>query len=152
MPFFKNSVRRSDRGQTTPVFVVLLVVILMMAGFAADISNFFLANQRLKKAADAGALAGAMLLRKGGYDDDFVKGRVQNLAAFNFRETGLLKNPSFSVTVDSAGPEYGVRVDARADMLTLFFRIITVDTMTIQTAAQATSSETEPAKSARLTT
>jgi Flp pilus assembly protein TadG len=118
----------------------------MMAGFAVDISNFFLAHQRLKKAADAGALAGAMLLKQGGYASDFIETQAQGLAVFNFQETNLWKNASYNVTVSSEGGNYGARVNAQADMMTLFFRLIMLDKMTVQTVAQATSSDTQSAK------
>jgi len=140
--FFDRFSKKSERGQVTPVFLVLLVIILMMAGFAVDVADFFLAHQKLKKAADAGALAGATLLCKGGYDDNSIKERAESLAGFNFQETALWKNPSFNATVTPGT----IRIDAQADMATLFFRIIMLDKMTVQTVAQATGSETQPAK------
>ena len=144
--FFKKKARRSDRGQTTPVYLILLVVILMMAGFAVDIANFFLAHQRLKKAADAGAIVGAMLLKEGGYENDFVEAQARGVASFNFKETALWKNVVFNATVNSEGLNFGIRVDGQSDMMTLFFRIIMVDKMTVRTTAQAASSETQSAR------
>ena len=138
--------RQSQRGQTTPVYLILLVVILMMAGFAVDIANFFLAHQRLKKAVDAGALAGAMLLKKEGYENSFIEGQARDVAALNFQETALWKNAVFSSTVNSEGLSFGIRVDGQVDSMNMFFRIIMIDKMKVQTTAQAVSSESHPAR------
>ena len=46
---------RSERGVVVIWFALMLIVLLGIAGFAVDLSNWWVQSQRLQKAADAGA-------------------------------------------------------------------------------------------------
>lgn len=55
-------IRRAERGQVLPIFVMMSVVLLGGAALLADAAWWWTMEQRMQRAADAGALAGAVFL------------------------------------------------------------------------------------------
>ncbi|MBI3923649.1 MAG: Tad domain-containing protein, partial [Armatimonadetes bacterium] len=56
----------TSRGQTLVVIAFSLIVTLLFAGLAIDGSNAYQQRRRMQNAADAGAMAGARDIAKGG--------------------------------------------------------------------------------------
>ncbi len=82
--------RSRQRGQVLPIFVIMSVVLLAGAALLTDVAWWWTMEQRMQRAADAGALAGAIYLpalqqeafdaaeaeaKKNGFED-FVDGAV----------------------------------------------------------------------------
>ncbi|MCE9508433.1 MAG: hypothetical protein K8R48_09025 [Alphaproteobacteria bacterium] len=68
-----NTARRyfcSDAGSIVPIVALLLPLIIGFAGVGVDISSWMMSKRRLQAAADAGALAGAWEMTKGGTVSD----------------------------------------------------------------------------------
>ena len=61
-----RATRRGERGQVVVVFALALVVLLGAAGLAFDVGRFYSERRFLQNAADAGALAAANALIRGG--------------------------------------------------------------------------------------
>ncbi len=57
-----TSSRARERGQVLPIFVVMAVVLLGGAALITDVAWWWTVEQRMQRAADAGALAGAVYL------------------------------------------------------------------------------------------
>ncbi len=139
---------KAQKGQATAAFVILLVIMLMIAGFAVDTGNYYLAIQKLKKATDAGALAGTTLLKIKPIEHtpEEVQAFVQDMVTANFPGSSLWVNPEVQVTITSAVSPYQVDIAATCDVKTLLFRMIMIDTMKARVASQAVSSTTSEAK------
>jgi hypothetical protein len=60
----QRQVRR--RGASLVLLMIIIPVLLILTGFVIDLSRVFLVKSQLQAAADAGALAGAGLMRHGG--------------------------------------------------------------------------------------
>ena len=58
--------RRGEHGQVVVVFALALVVLLGAAGLAFDVGRFYSERRFLQNSADAGALAAANALIRGG--------------------------------------------------------------------------------------
>ena len=54
--------RSRERGQVLPIFVIMAVVLLAGAALLTDVAWWWTMEQRMQRAADAGALAGAVYL------------------------------------------------------------------------------------------
>src|SRR5262245_16010206 len=53
---------RQERGQVLPIFAIMAVVLLGAAALVTDVAWMWTNQQRMQRAADAGALAGAIYL------------------------------------------------------------------------------------------
>ena len=68
--------RRLQRGQVLPIFAVMAIVILGGAALLTDAAWWWVSQQRMQRAADAGALAGAIYL-PGDRPTAFAKARAE---------------------------------------------------------------------------
>jgi Flp pilus assembly protein TadG len=57
-----RDLRHAERGQVLPIFAVMSVVLLGAAALVTDVAWMWTNQQRMQRAADAGALAGAIFL------------------------------------------------------------------------------------------
>jgi hypothetical protein len=65
-------IRKREDGQSLVLVALSLIVLLGMLGLAIDIGRGYAARRRMQNAADAGALAGAWLMAKGGTDSQIA--------------------------------------------------------------------------------
>ena len=56
------NLRHRERGQVLPIFAIMSVVLLGAAALVTDVAWMWTNQQRMQRAADAGALAGAIYL------------------------------------------------------------------------------------------
>ncbi len=62
LPAYPSDPRRLQRGQVLPLFALMAVVLLGGAALLTDVAWWWVNEQRMQRAADAGALAGAIYL------------------------------------------------------------------------------------------
>ena len=86
---------RSDRGYVLELTAILLVPLLLMAGFAVDLGGDYARAIRMQRAADAGALAGVVWL------PDFAK--AQSVALAVVVQDGYTTGGNVTVTVTQVG-------------------------------------------------
>jgi Flp pilus assembly protein TadG len=61
MKGLEKKVRRGERGSALALSAIAMLSILLAAGLGVDISRFYTAKTELQNAADAAALAAALL-------------------------------------------------------------------------------------------
>ncbi len=124
---------RSERGIVIVWFSLMLVMLLGFAGFAVDLSNWWLQADRLQKAADSGAHAGVVYLPAdlGGAT---TTARAE-VAKNGFRTTGSTKNADVAITQEP-NPNR-LRVSLTTTVPTYFVRLLGVDHVTLTRDAVA---------------
>lgn len=104
---------RNESGQAM-VFVALFLVVLMgFAALAVDVGAMTVQRSKLQNAADAAALAGALVAGNNNDDDD-VKDEAENYAVANFKENDTTTinpvidrgNKTVEVTIKQDIPKY----------------------------------------------
>jgi uncharacterized membrane protein len=122
---------RHQRGQTLPLVVLFLVVMLGMAAFAIDVGSWYQARRAIQSTADASALAGAGQLPAGW---TYAQSAAANEFANNRRsgDTAAYANPA----ANSGGDSVQVTVSRAAPMY--FSSVLGFGSRTITASARAT--------------
>lgn len=114
-------------------FALMLTVLMAFAGFAVDLSNWWLQAERLQRAADAGAHAGVVFLPAdvGGAT---TTARAE-MAKNGFRSSGANQNATSRVTQEP-NPNR-LRVEVTTTVPTFFVGLLGVDEVTLTREAVA---------------
>jgi hypothetical protein len=124
-------------GKRTPrerAFVIVwmasgLVVLMTIAGFAVDLSNWWLQAERLQRAVDAGAHAGAVFLPG---NVPSAKTTARKEVAKNGYNDGALAGPvNATVTPVQLANPYQLKVTGKTTVDNYFLSLIGLDTLTI---------------------
>lgn len=107
----------------------MLIVLLTIAGFAVDLSHWWLEAERLQRAVDAGAHAGAVFL-PGNVPQAQTTGRKET--AKNGYNDGVLPGPvNATVTAEQLSNPYQLKVTGTTTVDNFFLNLIGMDTLTI---------------------
>jgi Flp pilus assembly protein TadG len=117
--------RTRERGQTLPIFAMLLVAFIGLTGLAIDAGRVYIARAELVRALDAAALAGVIELP----DEDAAEAKA--LAYMDDNEPGA------TTTFPLVQTENQFRVQGSRSVNTIFMRIMGRHTMTVNAAATA---------------
>lgn len=127
--------RRSgeDEGGFVLVWVALMLFMLLaVAGFAVDMGNWWLQSNKLQRAVDAGAHAGAVFL-PGNVPQAKIKARTE--AARNGFDDGILAGSADprvkSLVVEQMPNPYQLRVESTIEIDNYFLALVGMDTQTI---------------------
>jgi Flp pilus assembly protein TadG len=124
-----RSVRRDDGGQVLPIFAVMSVVLLGAAALITDVGWMWANQQRMQRAADAGALAGAIYL-PGNPSLAFSTARAETAKnGFTNGVGGVVVTPR-----RDAGDPRKLLVDIDAPVGTYFARVFCFDTSACMTS------------------
>lgn len=135
---------RSEKGQTLPLVVLFLLVLLGVLAMVLDGGYGFVQKRRAQNAADAGALAGALAIVNGEYRDAVVRQTVNQYATANGAVTTdmryltsggvLLANPGNGIVPTAAS---AISVTTQIPFATFFARVLGIPTMTAVAQARA---------------
>ena len=135
---YHGKVRRNERGQILPMFVVLLPVLLLFVGLTLDLGMAYVTKTALSKAADAAALAAMKNIKQGQAvattlaQDAFNA----NYAAFGSNSPAPVVNVVISTNSNN---NTVVNVNATAQLSTFFLGILPgFKTVAVSTASQTT--------------
>ena len=109
-----------------------LITMVLFAGFAVDVSNWYLRAERLQRSADAGAHAGVVFLPA---DLSSASARAKAQVGLNGYPEGGTANTAIAVTQE-ANPNR-LRVKVSSDVPTYFLSLIGMDNVRITRAAVA---------------
>ncbi len=125
--------RRLQRGQVLPIFAVMAVVILGGAALLTDAAWWWVNQQRMQRAADAGALAGAIYL-PGDRPTAFAKARAESAKnGFTDGAGGVVVTPR----VDPTDPRRLI-VDIDGPVSTNFAKVFSMDSVDASAVGAAT--------------
>lgn len=122
-----------ERGIVVIWVALMLVVLIGFAGFAVDLSNWWLQAERIQKAADAGAHAGVVFL-PGDVPDAAATARAE-AAKNGYRSSGGNQNATV-VASQEANPNR-LRVRITAEVPSYFVRIFGIDEIELTREAVA---------------
>ena len=135
---YHGKVRRNERGQILPMFVVLLPVLLLFVGLTLDLGMAYVTKTALSKASDAAALAAMKNIKQGQAvatalaQDAFNA----NYAAFGSNSPAPVVNVAISTNSNN---NTVVNVNATAQLSTFFLGILPgFKTVAVSTASQTT--------------
>lgn len=114
-----------ERGQTLPIFAMLLVAFIGLTGLAIDAGRVYIARAELVRALDSAALAGVIEL------PDLDAAEAKALAYMDDNE------PRATTTFPLVQTENQFRVQGTRSVNTIFMRIMGRTTMTVNAAATA---------------
>jgi len=115
----------SERGQVLPMFVMLLVSFMALAGLAIDAGRVYVARAELTRALDSAALAGVIELPN--------TTNAQNRATAYMTEN----QPNAVLTFPSSTANNQFRVKGTRTVKMLFMRILGINTVNIKANAAA---------------
>lgn len=113
---------RRERGIAIVWLALTLLTMVLFAGFAVDVANWYLRAERIQRAADAGALAGAAFMPA---DLSGATTNARQVAVKNGYAVGGSQNTTVQVTQE-ANPNR-VRVRITTDVPTFFLGLIGID-------------------------
>jgi hypothetical protein len=124
---------RRERGVVLVWFAFMLIVLMGFAGFAVDLSNWWLQAEKLQRAADSGAHAGVVYLPAdlGGAT---TTARTE-VAKNGYRTTGGNRNATIAVSQEPNPNRLRVGLTTTVD--TFFVRLLGVDDVTLTREAVA---------------
>jgi Flp pilus assembly protein TadG len=135
---------RSEAGQTLPLTILFLLVLLGIVAMVLDGGYAFAQRRRMQNAADSAVLAGVIATTKGEYRDAVVRQTVSDYARRNGAESytltyldangNALPNPTDGIVPLNAA---ALRVTTRLPFPTFFARLFGMASMTA--SAQATA-------------
>ena len=124
---------RRERGVVLVWFALMLIVLMGFAGFAIDLSNWWLQAERLQRAADSGAHAGVVYLPADlANATSTARGEV---AKNGYRTTG--SNPQASIAVSQEPNPNRLRVALTTTVDTFFVKLLGVESVTLTREAVA---------------
>jgi Flp pilus assembly protein TadG len=115
----------SAAGQTLPLVVLFVVVLLGMAGLVIDLGNGYLQKRSTQSVADAAALAGASAIPQGAWQTAAAQNAAKNDRPGDQMTESLSGGDTVTVTITRSSPTY---------ILGLFG----VHTITVSSTAKAT--------------
>ena len=124
---------RRERGVVLVWFALMLIVLMGFAGFAVDLSNWWLQAERLQRAADSGAHAGVVYLPAD------MTGATSTARAEVVKNGYQLNGSGANATVavsQEANPNQ-LRVAITSQVSTFFVKLLGVDTVTLTREAVA---------------
>jgi Flp pilus assembly protein TadG len=95
-----------DAGQTLPLIVIFMVVVLGMAGLAIDLGDGYFQRQQVQNAADAAALAGAMEIPTGSWQSAATTYAAKNDKPSDVVSASYNGTDTVTVTVTRSVPTY----------------------------------------------
>ena len=113
---------RRERGIAIVWLAITLLLMVLFAGFAVDMSNWYLRAERIQRAADSGALAGAAFM-PGNLSGATTEAR--SVVTKNGYPLGGVRNTTVAVSQE-ANPNQ-VRVKITTDVPTFFLGLIGMD-------------------------
>ena len=113
---------RRERGIAMVWMALTLITMVLFAGFAVDVSNWYLRAERIQRAADAGAHAGVIFLPG---DMPTATTTARSATARNGYAQGGAQNTNVAVTQES-NPNR-LRVKISTDVPTFFLGLIGID-------------------------
>ncbi len=124
--------RRLQRGQVLPLFALMAVVLLGGAALLTDVAWWWVSEQRMQRAADAGALAGAIYL-PGNQANAFAYARAETAKnGFTDGVGGVIVTPKR----DPADPRKLV-VDIDGPVNTYFAKVMSLDKVDVSVTGAA---------------
>jgi hypothetical protein len=129
----RTAAPRGERGQTLPLLVVFLVVLLSLTGFVIDVGNWYWTRQQLQNAADAAALAGASQLPSGWTS---ARSASQSQYAANGQQSDTVSYTNTTSPSGSSGDS--VTVTATRNDPTYFLGLLGIGSAKITVTARAT--------------
>ena len=124
------------RGQQGQIFVMLAlssVMLMALTGFAVDVANNTLKKAQLRRALDAGAIAGMNSLASGS-DDVKAKGDAEEIARYNLDKMGI---PYDSVQATIPNDHASITVNGTISVNTLFLKLVNIQHSSITSHATA---------------
>ena len=115
---------RQERGIAIVWMALTLITMVVFAGFAVDVSNWYLRADRIQRAADAGALAGAAFMPA---DLPGAKTEINSVLQKNGYTSGGSANTTITTTQE-ANPNR-VRVKISTDVPSFFLGLIGLDSV-----------------------
>jgi len=119
-------VREEESGQTLVIVALLLVGLVAMLGLVLDGGGMYMQRRRMQNAADAGAIAGAVVLAQDGSDAEAEAKATEYTLSHN--QAGVCE-----VIIDGAR----IAVTARVQYPTTFARIVGLNQVTVTARAVA---------------
>lgn len=119
-----------ERGIAVVWMAITLLVMVLFAGFAVDLSNWYYRAERVQRAADAGAHAGVVFLPA---DLPSATTRARGEVALN----GYPADPGTTVTVTQEENPNRLRVKVRTTVENYFLSLIGLNTQVIEREAVA---------------
>lgn len=130
----RTTTDRRERGVVIIWFALMLIALLGIAGFAVDLSNWWVQAQRLQKAADAGAHAGVVYLP--GDPGTAASTARRELGRNSFAVTGANKNAEATINPEPNNPNR-LRVSVSTKVSTYFVALLGVNEITLTRQAVA---------------
>jgi hypothetical protein len=124
---------REERGVVLVWFALMLVVLIGFAGFAVDLSNWWLQAEKLQRAADAGAHAGVVFL-PADMSNATSTARAE-MAKNGYRVTGANANATASITQEPNPNRLRVRLTTTVP--SYFVQLLGVDEVELTREAVA---------------
>ena len=127
----QGETRDASRGQILVIFAGALMVLLMMAALVVDVSWYWVNSLRVQRAADAAALAGAVMLPDRASD-------AYTLAANEAAKNGYVAGADTTITSlqDKGNPRrLDVTIDAQVG--TFFMRVVGISSIAIERTSEA---------------
>ena len=124
---------REERAAVLVWFALMLVMLIGFAGFAVDVSNWWLQAERLQRAADAGAHAGVVFLPA-----DLPSARTtarSEIAKNGYTTTGA--TPEATATITQEPNPNRLRVSLTTQVPSYFVQLLGVDSVTLTRDAVA---------------
>ena len=122
----RRSNQSRESGQTLVLVALMLVGFVAMLGLVLDGGNIYFQRRRMQNAADAGAIAGAVVLAKNGTGDEARAKALEYALTHNLAESAQVTISSNSVTVV-----------AHATATMTFARILGITSMDVNATAEA---------------
>ncbi len=139
-----RQVRRNEEGQTLPLTVLLMLVLLGVLALVLDGGFAFVQKRRAQNAADAGALSGAVAMVNGEYRDAVLRQTVAQYATSNGAASttmhyldsngDLIADPSNGLVPTSAA---AISVTTQIPFATFLASVLGVNNMTAAAQARA---------------
>lgn len=126
---------RDRAGNTLAIVAAALVPLCAMVGSGVDMSRAYMAQNRLRQACDAGALAGRRMLT-GLQVTPAIQAETTNYFSFNFPQNQFQSDPyTLSITVPTAGT---LAVSTATRIPTTIMKMFGFTTLPISASCQAT--------------
>ncbi len=141
--FADDSRSKHEAGQTLPLIVVFMLVLMVVCGMVLDIGNAYRVKTALQASADAAAAAGAQQLPNTGTALSTVQqygsepgGKNPIIGAGNITINGVA---NCVTSTQFCNPANTVQVTQSADVPTTFLRVLGIDTIHETVKSQACS-------------
>jgi len=122
-----------ERGFVLVWFAILLTLLMIVAAFVVDLTYAYSATQRAQNAADAGSLAGVVVMPEFADAEDIAR----QVAANNGVDVS-------DVTVEQTSVPNQLKVTVRHQVSTFFAGVIGIDTLTVTRSATAEYEAPQP--------